>query len=161
MITICEQQPVLIDLHDESASEDFARCLAAVVHAPLVMAFSGDIGAGKTTIVRAMLKALGVQTAIKSPTFSLVESYNCTQYTVHHFDLYRIHHEEELEYIGFRDYFSKQSICCIEWAEQAGHLLPHVDIRCTLRVKGAGRELELRAFSAAGQHILAYFAGER
>lgn len=149
-----------IDLINEQASELFATQLARCLSAPLVVSLSGDIGTGKTTIIRAMLKSLGVQSAIKSPTFSLVESYLCNNLYIHHFDLYRIHHEDELEYLGFRDYFSNQSICCIEWAEQAGKALPLVDIRFNLSIKGAGREMQIVASSVAGKRILACLAGE-
>lgn len=147
-------------LSDEQASEECASKLARQLHAPLILTFSGEIGAGKTTIIRAMLRALGIQCAIKSPTFSIVESYTCNDFVVHHFDLYRIHHEEELEYIGFRDFFAEQSICCIEWAEHAGQLLPEVDIHFKLKIKETGRELEIRALSAAGQQMLAGLTGE-
>lgn len=148
-------------LKDEQASTMHAQQLATSVQAPLIMAFSGDIGAGKTTIIRAMLRALGIQSAIKSPTFSLVESYNCDQFTVHHFDLYRIHNADELEYIGFRDFFTEQAICCIEWAEHAGVLLPNIDVHCALNVNGLGRDLEMKAFSALGQKIVEGLTGER
>ncbi|MFT4058555.1 MAG: tRNA (adenosine(37)-N6)-threonylcarbamoyltransferase complex ATPase subunit type 1 TsaE [Legionella sp.] len=151
---------VILDLPDEQASEQFAICLASLLNPPLIMTFSGDLGAGKTTIIRAMLKHLGVESAIKSPTFSLVESYLCHNIPVHHFDLYRIHHEEELEYLGFRDYFTKESICCIEWAEKAGRALPKRDIRFKLTMKGAGREMQITSFSDAGKNILAHLTGE-
>lgn len=151
---------VTLDLPDEKASEHFATRLALCLTPPLIITFNGDLGAGKTTIVRAMLKSLGEQSAIKSPTFSLVESYLCQHIPVHHFDLYRIHHEDELEYLGFRDYFTNESICCIEWAENAGRALPHVDIRFNLSIKGAGREMQMSAYSDAGKNILACLAGE-
>jgi tRNA threonylcarbamoyladenosine biosynthesis protein TsaE len=151
---------VILDLPDEQASERFATQLASCLSSPLIITLSGDLGAGKTTIVRAMLRSLGVQSAIKSPTFSLVESYPYQNGTIHHFDLYRIHHEEELEYLGFRDYFTKESICCIEWAEKAGRALPKVDIRFNLSIKGVGREVQITAFSDAGQRILACLSGE-
>lgn len=147
-------------LKDELASELWAKRLAQQLRAPLILSFSGEIGAGKTTIIRAMLRSLGIQCAIKSPTFSLVESYTCNDFILHHFDLYRIHHEEELEYIGFRDFFSEQNICCIEWAEHAGYLLPEIDLSFKLKVKEAGRELEIKALSAAGQTMLAGLTGE-
>jgi tRNA threonylcarbamoyladenosine biosynthesis protein TsaE len=151
---------ITLDLKNELASEQFANQLALCLSAPLVITLSGDIGAGKTTIIRAMLKKLGVQSAIKSPTYSLVESYWCQNMHIHHFDLYRIHHEDELEYLGFRDYFSNQSICCIEWAEHAGKALPRADIRFNLSIKGAGREMQIIASSVAGKSILACLAGE-
>jgi tRNA threonylcarbamoyladenosine biosynthesis protein TsaE len=150
-----------IFLEDEPASVSLATRWSAHLRAPLILAFSGDIGAGKTTIIRAMLRALGIQCAIKSPTFSLVESYACTNFMVHHFDLYRIQNVEELDYIGFRDFFTSQSICCIEWAEHAGSSLPNIDLHCTLSVKGLGRELELKALSAVGQKTLAGLTGEQ
>jgi tRNA threonylcarbamoyladenosine biosynthesis protein TsaE len=149
-----------INLIDEQASKQFAVHLAKVIKSPLVITLSGDIGTGKTTIIRAMLKALGIESAIKSPTFSLVESYECDTFTVHHFDLYRIHHEDELEYLGFRDYFSLDSVCCIEWAEHGGQVIPEVDIRLKLTVDGMGRKLEMAAFSAAGHKVIACLIGE-
>ncbi len=148
------QNEYCLFLSDEKASQDWASKLAPHLSAPVILSFSGDIGTGKTTIIRAMLRALGVQCAIKSPTFSLVESYQCTQFTVHHFDLYRIHNEEELEYIGFRDFFSEHCVCCIEWAEHAGQLLPKIDIYFKLKIKQAGRELEIKALTETGQKVL-------
>lgn len=155
-----ENQSLCFDLINEQASEEWARRLAVCLSAPLVVTFSGAIGTGKTTIIRAMLKHLGIQSTIKSPTFSLVESYVCAHWHVHHFDLYRIHQEEELEYLGFRDYFSPDSLCCIEWPEHAGTLLPKVDIRFKLSIKGTGREMQMNALSHAGKKIVACLAGE-
>ncbi|EHL29932.1 ATPase or kinase [Legionella drancourtii LLAP12] len=151
---------ITFDLPNEQASEAFATCLASCLTPPLIITFCGDLGAGKTTIIRAMLRHLGIRSAIKSPTFSLVESYVCQNMPVHHFDLYRIQHEDELEYLGFRDYFTNESICCIEWAEKAGKALPKVDIRFKLNMKGAGREMQITTFSDTGKRILDRLAGE-
>ncbi len=143
---------ICIDFPDERATEQMAGRMAACLVAPLVLTFSGEIGAGKTTFIRAMLRAFGVRSAIKSPTFSLVESYqsNCLQ--IHHFDLYRIHDAQELDYIGFRDYFAENAVCCIEWPQRI--TLDKVDIAFRLALKGAGRELHADALSAAGVEIL-------
>lgn len=141
-------------LPDEDASTSFAKIFASRLRAPLIITFNGALGAGKTTIIRAMLRALGVQSAIKSPTFSIVESYSCPEFVVHHFDLYRINNPEELEYIGFRDFFAPKTVCCIEWAERADYLLPHTDISCTLTMKEEGRELVINSLSAAGNEII-------
>lgn len=151
---------ITVQLPHEKASELFASQLAHYLNAPLIIAFEGEIGAGKTTIIRAMLRSLGVTEAIKSPTFSLVESYNCQGKNIHHFDLYRVHHEDELEYLGFRDYFTKESIFCIEWAERAKSLLPLIDIRFNLSINGAGREMQIDATSSVGKELLARLAGE-
>ena len=150
-----------IDLPTESASEAIAARLAASLVSPFVLTLSGDIGAGKTTLIRAMIRHLGVVSAIKSPTFSLVESYQGTFFHIHHFDLYRIDDEAELDYIGFRDYFRNNAICCIEWPEKAPTVLAQTDLRCSLSIKGAGRALHMSAMSTAGEAVLlSCLAGE-
>lgn len=150
-----------MDLPDESSSEQLAAQLANCLRSGMVLTFSGEIGSGKTTLIRAMLRALGVQGSIKSPTFSLVESYTCQPLHIHHFDLYRIHDEEELEYIGFRDYFVSGAICCIEWPERAKNSLVAVDLCFTLAVKGSGRFMTLEANSTAGEKFLTCLAGNK
>lgn len=149
-----------MDLPNEAASEEIAARLATCLSSPLVLTFSGDIGAGKTTFIRAMLRRLGVQTAIKSPTFSLVESYHSEGLHVHHFDLYRIHDETELDYIGFRDYFSANAVCCIEWPERAPGYLAMADIKFTLDLNGLGRQMQAVALSSSGAAVLSCLAGE-
>ncbi|CEK11732.1 tRNA (adenosine(37)-N6)-threonylcarbamoyltransferase complex ATPase subunit type 1 TsaE [Legionella hackeliae] len=148
-------------LPGESDSEVLAAKLAQVLTSPLVLSFSGEIGAGKTTFIRAMLRALGIKTAVKSPTFSLVESYQCKDFQVHHFDLYRIHEESELEYIGFRDYFREDSICCIEWPEHARNFLNKVDMNFSFVIHGSGRLLTMKAASLVGEKLLSCFAGNQ
>lgn len=150
-----------LDLVDEEASIRFGTQLAPCLNAPpLLFTFSGEIGSGKTTIIRAILQGFGVQSLVKSPTFSLVESYCCQDLLIHHFDLYRLSQEKELEDIGFRDYFSKQSICFIEWPEHAENTLPLADIEFHLSRKGVGRAMQIRALSTAGKKICLCLAGE-
>lgn len=150
----------IIDLPTEAASEQFAVRLAACLVSPLVITFSGEIGAGKTTLIRAMLRSLGVTSAIKSPTFSLVESYTVRNLQIHHFDLYRVHDESELDYIGFRDYFSNDAVCCIEWPERVVSYLGNADVAFSLNLKSAGREMHARALSPAGAFMLSCLPGE-
>ena len=150
-----------VNLVDESASVKLAAVLAGALVTPLVLTFSGDIGAGKTTFIRAMLRALGVKTAIKSPTFSLVESYSCGEWLINHFDLYRIHDETELEYIGFRDYFLNNAVCCIEWPERAMQSLGFVDLNFKFAINGGGRLLSLQASSSAGELLLSYLVDKQ
>ncbi len=124
-------------------SELFAQSLARCVIAPMVMTFSGDIGTGKTTIIRALLRAMGVSCRIKSPTFSLVETYDLASFQCHHFDLYRIVDESELEFLGFREYFQPNSFCCIEWPERVTMNDAQVDIALSIQHTGEGRTLSL------------------
>jgi tRNA threonylcarbamoyladenosine biosynthesis protein TsaE len=145
-----------IELPDELSTQYEAKRIAVCLTFPLTLTFSGEIGAGKTTFIRAMLRALGIKSAIKSPTFSLVETYHYEQKAIHHFDLYRLHDEDELEYIGFRDYFQDNSLCCIEWSERASQSLQqHVDINFAFAFKGNGRELIVKALSSRGELVLA------
>ena len=147
------------DLPDEAATEQMARRLASVISAPLVLGFSGEIGAGKTTFIRAMLRSLGISGAIKSPTYALVESYIINDLHIHHFDLYRIQEDEELDYIGFRDYFTSPSVCCIEWPERIQKGLDCIDMQLTLTMKGMGRELQVHATSEKACHVLSLLPG--
>ena len=149
-----------IDLPTEHASEELAARLAACVLPPLTLTFSGEIGAGKTTLIRAMLRCLGVTSAIKSPTFSLIETYQIKHLQFHHVDLYRVHDESELDYIEFRDLFSDDAVCCIEWPERAGGCLDGADVEFSLSLKGLGRELHACANSVAGASLLSCLLGE-
>ena len=145
---------MVIELPSEFASDAFAQKLSENLAAPLVITFSGEIGAGKTTLIRALLRALGVRTTIKSPTFSLIESYQIDAFQVHHFDLYRIHDETELDYMGFRDYFTDDAICCIEWPERVLGCAERADVEFALDLAGEGRMLSAHAHSLAGESLL-------
>lgn len=148
-------------LPNEAATIKLAQQLANLMIFPLVMTLSGDLGAGKTSFIRALLNGLGVKGSIKSPTFSLVESYQVKQLAIHHFDLYRIQDEAELEYIGFKDFFTSDSFCCIEWPERAPHSLSHVDIQARLTYKGDGRLMHCIASTVTGETVLSYLAGQQ
>jgi tRNA threonylcarbamoyladenosine biosynthesis protein TsaE len=150
---------VVIDLPTEKDSSNAAAALAVCLSSPLFLTFRGEIGAGKTTFIRAMLRKLGVNSAVKSPTFSLVESYQLPHLQIHHFDLYRIQDEEELEYIGFRDYFSRNSVCCVEWPERVSRPFAGVDLDFAITIKGMGREMNIRSLTPLGDEILSCIAG--
>ncbi len=141
-----------VELPSIQDTERYAEHLAQRLTAPMVITLSGAIGAGKTTFVRALLRALGVQGPIKSPTYSLVETYDLPMNTtlssspiqMHHFDLYRITDESELEFLGFRDYFQSNTICCIEWPERITLPAEQIDIALLLIGSGNGRTLSIQ-----------------
>lgn len=130
-----------------SSSEEDTLNLASELAARLpgkdfIVFLEGDLGAGKTTLVRGILRALGCQTHIKSPTYTLVESYDLAEATVHHFDLYRMEHPEELEFMGGREYFSG-SLCFIEWPAKGYGWLPEPNLHIKLTVLGNTRQITL------------------
>lgn len=150
----------LFILQDEASTQELAHQCALCLPKSGIITLSGEIGTGKTTFIRALLQALGVQSAIKSPTFSLIESYSTKVLQLHHFDLYRIVEADELEYLGFRDYFSKPALCFIEWPEHAGDALTGVDVAIRIEMKGAGREMHMQACSDVGDIVIACLKGE-
>ena len=104
---------------------------------------SGDLGAGKTTLVRGFLSGLGYHATVKSPTYTLVESYFTDQRVIHHFDLYRLEDSEELEEMGIRDYFTDNTICLFEWPEKAQNILPKPTMFCTIQIVDNGRNVNI------------------
>ncbi|MDF1683943.1 MAG: tRNA (adenosine(37)-N6)-threonylcarbamoyltransferase complex ATPase subunit type 1 TsaE [Legionellaceae bacterium] len=144
------------ELPNEQATDALANTLAHSLTSPSILTFSGELGAGKTALVRSMLRALGVTSTIKSPTFSVVESYQLADYSVHHFDLYRMSDETELEAIGVRDYFSSDAVCCVEWPERAPYLLAQVDVSFVFKfnLDHDGRTLIATASSERGRALL-------
>ncbi|WP_353192269.1 tRNA (adenosine(37)-N6)-threonylcarbamoyltransferase complex ATPase subunit type 1 TsaE [Pandoraea pnomenusa] len=151
-------------LPDEAATEVFAAALARVIvarmastdaaHAGLHVQLSGDLGAGKTTLVRALLRALGHAGRVKSPTYALCEPYNIDTpqgvLPVYHFDLYRFADPAEWHDTGFREHFAGDALCLVEWPEKAEGLLGTPDLRLWLEPVGNSRRLTTSAYTPAG-----------
>lgn len=114
----------------------------------------GDLGAGKTTLVRGMLRGLGYNGRVKSPTYTLAESYSLPAFELYHFDLYRMHDPREWLDAGFRDVSDGRTVSLIEWPEKAAGWLPAPDVIVRLTIAGDAREIECEATSLRGAHYL-------
>lgn len=141
-------------LTDEHATLQLGGQLAHALQSGLTCYLVGELGAGKTTFVRGVLSGLGYRGKVKSPTYTLLESYPFPLFIVHHFDLYRFTQREEWDEAGFSDMLCTQSICLIEWPDKAEGLLPPPDLQLTLSLYQVGRHYSLRAFSSAGYTCL-------
>jgi tRNA threonylcarbamoyladenosine biosynthesis protein TsaE len=138
-------------LSDEAASlqlgADLAQCLAP----GLVIYLVGDLGAGKTTLVRGLLRGLGFGGNVKSPTYTLVELYAIFNLRLYHFDFYRFESPEEYLDAGLDEYFGSGAVCLVEWPERAAPYLPPSDLRVYLRLQPPARVAELKATTGAGR----------
>lgn len=141
-------------LADAAATEGFGGRLAGCCGGGLLVFLHGHLGAGKTTLVRGFLRALGHSGPVKSPTYTLIEPYTTARGPLYHLDLYRLADPEELEWIGIRDLFDDNSICLIEWPEQGEGILPAPDLRIALSAVAQGRDLQVDAASPRGDAVL-------
>lgn len=144
-------------LADEAATEALGRALALAVKASgkgATVFLRGTLGMGKTTLSRGVMRGLGHEGSVKSPTYTIVEPYEHLEPMVYHFDLYRLGDPEELEYLGIRDYFGNASLCLIEWAERGCGILPAPDLQLELTPQAQGRRATLRWQTAVGRDLL-------
>jgi tRNA threonylcarbamoyladenosine biosynthesis protein TsaE len=144
-----------VHLPDEQATLALGAALAGALEPGLVIYFRGELGAGKTTVIRGLLRALGWQGVVRSPTYALVEVYAVSRLDLHHFDFYRFHDPREWIDAGFRESFNGRTVSLIEWPERAGGLLPPADVEIDLELPAAGRNAVLTSSSLAGQKCLA------
>ena len=135
------------------AMREFGAGLIAACDRGGVITLSGELGTGKTTLVRGALEAEGITTGVRSPTYTLVEYYPLQRFAVAHFDLYRLADAEELEYLGYRDYLNPQTLCLIEWPERAAGYLQEVDLELRLEYAPEGRILQWQAHGKWGRRL--------
>lgn len=145
-----------LQLPDTDATEALGHALAATLPARAVVHLHGDLGAGKSTLARALLRALGVKGAIRSPTYTLVERYLVPGGEAWHLDLYRIGDAAELDFLGLDD--AAATLWLVEWPEKAGSYLPAADLRVELASSGDGRSAELHGISQIGRQWLSNLA---
>lgn len=147
-----------IILNDEAAQVGFGETLGHALGGRGQVHLQGELGAGKTTLTRGVLRAYGHRGAVKSPTYTLMEPYRLGETRVHHFDLYRLGDPEELEFIGARDLLTDDSLNLIEWPSRGQGWLSVPDLTVTLTVAGTGREASLTAETPFGNEVLARLA---
>ncbi len=150
-----------IFLADEQATIAFGQTLAKHCPAGLNIYLYGDLGAGKTTLVRGFIQSFLPNAKVKSPTYTLVEDYELASSKnnpnalnhVYHFDLYRLGDPEELEYIGGRDYFSRDAVCLVEWPQRGEGWLAEPDLEITLKYQIDGRKVGLQSHTEKGKQL--------
>jgi len=144
-----------IFLADELQQITLAKKVAKHLNSSFVILLKGDLGVGKTTFARGFIHASDFDGVVKSPTYTLIEPYPISNNrTCYHFDLYRIAHPEELEFIGARDYFNDNDVCLVEWPEKAEGFLPPADWICTFSHHNQGRNLIISALSNKGKDLM-------
>ena len=148
-------------LPDAAATEKVGAALSRALRGGMVVSLHGDLGAGKTTLVRGALRALGWNRAVKSPTYTLVEHYPLSRLYFYHFDFYRFADPSEWETAGLADLFRDDAVCLVEWPERVAGFLPPADVDIQLAYRdanSAGRDLSVVANTVAGEPCLAAIA---
>jgi tRNA threonylcarbamoyladenosine biosynthesis protein TsaE len=149
----------VFELSEAAATEELGARLARCLPAGAVVHLFGNLGAGKTTLVRGFLHALGHVGIVKSPTYTLVEPYETPTGPVYHFDLYRLLDPEELEFMGIRDFFTPQSRCLVEWPEKGDGYLPAADVNVNLEIWNGGRRAVIAGQTSTGAAVMGCLAG--
>ncbi len=142
-------------LADEKETLELGAALAPCLEPGLTIYLRGELGAGKTTLVRGIVQALGHPGTVRSPTYALVEVYDLSRLHLHHFDFYRFHDPREWIDAGFRESFDGSNVTVIEWPEKAGTWLPPADVDIGIEFAESGRDVMLASNSLAGQKCLA------
>ena len=151
---------VTLYLADEQAMSDFGARIARVTRGHGLIFLEGNLGMGKTTLSRGIIRGLGHVGAVKSPTFTLVEPYEIGDIRAFHFDLYRLVDPEELEFLGIRDYFEDDALCMIEWPDKGAGFLPKPDLTITISPQDSGRSLKILSQGSRGDAWCAALALE-
>nr|WP_200327852.1 tRNA (adenosine(37)-N6)-threonylcarbamoyltransferase complex ATPase subunit type 1 TsaE [Thiocystis violacea] len=151
-----------IDLDSPEAQQAFGVQLASAMQPPCVLYLEGDLGTGKTTLTRGILRGLGHVGAARSPTYTLIEPYTLIEsdaladVSLYHLDLYRLGDPEELEYLGLRDLMTQDALWVVEWPERGAGFLPKADLLIQINYHTAGRHLNVIARTGRGEAVLSW-----
>ncbi|MGA7982151.1 MAG: tRNA (adenosine(37)-N6)-threonylcarbamoyltransferase complex ATPase subunit type 1 TsaE [Chromatiaceae bacterium] len=151
---------IALRLEGEDAQVSFGRRVAAHLPCPCVILLKGELGTGKTTLVRGVLRGLGYTGTVRSPTYTLLEPYELGGRRLFHLDLYRLGDPRELEFLGLGDLLDQDSILLVEWPERAAGALPTPDVEIRIGYARQGRDLKLQGHSPAGELLLTRLAGD-
>ena len=150
-----------LHLADAAATQTLGARLAPALTGGMIVTLAGDLGTGKTTLVRGLLRARGIEGAVKSPTYTLVEHYLISSLYFYHFDFYRFTNQNEWDSAGMSDYFRSDAVCIVEWPERVGDRLPHPDLALSLSYADddGGRDVVATAHTPDGERCLTLLAG--
>lgn len=155
-----QSPPLTLQLSDEEATLALGRRIARALlpaQAAFIIYLAGELGAGKTCLVRGLLRELGITGPIRSPTFTLLELYRTGSFTLAHLDLYRLNAAGELEALGLRDQLDPGHVILVEWPERGGPNLPAADLKIDLEFRDEGRNARILSLSPAGEALMARF----
>jgi len=145
---------LILEAEDHEQQERLGAVLAQTCQHACILYLEGDLGTGKTTLVRGFLRGLGYQGKVRSPTYTLLEPYEFGGRSIYHLDLYRLAHPEELEYLGLRDLLQTDAVLLIEWPDRGEGVLPAADLQVAIQYQTKGRRLELIANTGKGSEVL-------
>jgi tRNA threonylcarbamoyladenosine biosynthesis protein TsaE len=143
-----------IEVKGEQRQEAVGACLALNCKPPFIVYLEGDLGTGKTTLVRGFLRKLGYQGRVKSPTYTLLEPYDLAGQFYYHFDLYRLSDPRELDYLGIEDLLNRDALLLIEWPEKGVGVLPQADLMIHFTHHDLARVLKFTAITDRGAKSL-------
>lgn len=145
---------LLLEANSELEQERIGELLSRLAPTRCLIYLTGDLGAGKTTLARGLLRGLGHTGSVKSPTYTLIEPYEIGGRRCYHMDLYRLADPDEIEFLGLRDMLQEDAILLVEWPEQGTGALPEPDLMIRIRYLDAGRELAIDAGTLQGRQLL-------
>ncbi len=144
---------VLLSVRDDMAMRALGARLAGACLPGAIIYLVGELGAGKSTLARGFLRALGHEGSVRSPTYTLVEPYELPAGQIYHLDLYRLADPEELEFLGLRDWLTDNAILLVEWPQRGAGVLPAADVIVTIAYDGTARHVNVMAVSEKGRQI--------